>query len=178
MRDRLAVTDVRGENVRGLAFDAGVTWLLPTQGEQRLTLAYALGSRDHRQTGLHANEPGFGGVQSFQGYGRLLDPELANISIATVGAGCSLLQSSSLDLVFHDYRLIERAEALRGGRIDSSLTGRDRGLGQGVDLVLAIEELRALQLEFSASALRAGPAFGADEGEWIFGGFLAVRFAF
>jgi len=177
-RDRREITGVQSRHLKGVAFDAGVTWLMPARGEPRVTLGYALGSGDYRQTGLHGNEPGFGGVQSFNGYGRLLDPELANISILTAGVGCSLLKSSSLDLVFHDYRLLEHAGGLRDARIDSTLTGRSREVGQGADLVLALEELRQMQLELSVSAFRAGSAWGVDESEWVFGSFLAVRFAF
>jgi len=176
------------QEVGGWAIDAGVTYLFPSTGEPRITLGYALGSADHnqddgidrsyRQTGLHTNEPGFGGVQRFRGYGRLLDPELSNLGILTVGLGCSLLRSSSLDLVLHDYRLVERAETLRDARLETALTGEHRGVGQSLDLVLAIEEWRRFEFEVSASVFRGGEAFGADKGEWIFGSFLAARIAF
>ena len=41
-----------------------------------------------------------------------LDPELSNLSIVTVGAGVELLRSSSLDLVYHYYRLVEPADSI------------------------------------------------------------------
>ncbi|MBU0756132.1 MAG: alginate export family protein, partial [Planctomycetes bacterium] len=103
------VEGVIPRKVRGWGCDLGLTWMLPVENEPRFTLGYAVGSGDgkpdngtdrgYRQTGLQENEPGFGGVQHFKGYGRLLDPELSNLSILTAGLGCSLFESSSLDLV-------------------------------------------------------------------------------
>jgi hypothetical protein len=156
--------------------------------DPRITVGYAIGSGDSepddgtdhafRQTGLHANEPGFGGVQRFNGYGRLLEPELSNLSVVTVGIGCSLFTWSSVDLVFHDYRLVERADSLRDARLNTDLTGAHHEGGQGIDLVLAFEEWERIQFEVAASAFRAGQAFGGDRGEWILGSFFAVRVAF
>jgi alginate production protein len=79
-------------------------------------------------------------VQRFQGYGELLDPELSNIQVFTSGFGCNLLENRSVDLFFHDYRLVERVEELRDARIESTLTGESEDIGQGVDLVLGLEE--------------------------------------
>ncbi len=182
------VQDVTSQDVRGWALDAGFTWLLPVTADPRITVGYAIGSGDSnpddgtdrafRQTGLHANEPGFGGVQRFNGYGRLLEPELSNLAIFTASIGCSLFTWSSVDLVFHDYRLVERAGSLRDSRLEAELTGEHRELGQGVDLVLAFEEWERVEIEISGSVFRAGQAFGDDRGEWIFGSFVAVRVAF
>ena len=182
------VEEVITRKVRGRAFDVGVTWMLRGAAEPRLTLAYARGSGDRKpddaidrtyhQTGLHANEPGFGGVQRFQGYGELLDPELSNLGIFTAGIGCSLFAASSVDLIYHHYRLVEPAESLRDARIDAELTGAHRDLGHGVDLVLAFEEWERIELEFAVSTFRAGKAFGGDKGKWLVGGFAAFRFAF
>jgi len=175
-------------DVDGWAYDLGVTWTAPFNFDPRFTLGYARGSGDKgendlrdrafRQTGLNGNAPGFGGVQSFPGYGMLLDPELSNLAILTVGVGWSLFSSSSLDLVYHVYRQIEPTHSLRHARLETALTGRDRNLGHGFDLVLAVEESDWVELEVTASAFRAGEAFGPQRGKWTFGGFAAIRLAF
>jgi hypothetical protein len=185
---RSRVDAVARRDVRGRALDAGLSWILPRAGDPRLFAGYARGSGDSRpdsgtdrgfrQTGLQANEAGFGGVQRFAHYGLALDPELSNLQIWTLGVGRSLLDSSSLDLVYHYYRLLEPADALRDARIEASLDERHRDLGHGIDLVLAIEEWERFELELQAFAFRAGRAFGREEGDWSYGGLLSARFAF
>jgi alginate production protein len=175
-------------SVRGWGFDVGATWLIPSEFEPRLTLGYARGSgdtdpddahdRSFRQTGLNANSPGFGGVQSFSGYGLMLDPDLSNIEILTAGAGVSLWQATSLDVVYHRYRQIEASDSLGDARLTASLTATDRDLGDGLDLVLAIEESDRIEFELWLSTFHAGDAFGALRGRWTFGGFAALRLAF
>ena len=175
-------------DVRGWAFDVGATWIAPLAFEPRFTLGYARGSGDtnrhdgrdraFRQTGLQTNAPGFGGVQSFPGYGQLLDPELSNLSVATASAGISLFNASSLDLVYHQYRQLVPTDSLRNARLNASLTGRDRDLGHGIDVVLAVEEWGQLHFELAASAFRTGAAFGTQRVHWAFGAFTALRLAF
>ncbi|MCX5740803.1 MAG: alginate export family protein, partial [Proteobacteria bacterium] len=182
------VGDSIERSVHGWALDAGLTWILPVFAEPRITVGYAIGSgdgspdegadRSFRQTGLHTNEPGFGGVRRFRQYGLLLDPELSNLSVLTIGVGCSLLQSSSLDLVYHRYRLQEPAASLRSARIDTTLNGRDRDLGQAFDLVLGIEEWERVEVEVAGSVFQAGPAFGVDDHAWVWGGLLTFSVAF
>ena len=96
----------------------------------------------------------------------------------TVGAGLSLLRSSSLDLVYHHYRQAEAATFLRDSRLEFDLTGESEDLGDGIDLVLALEEWERLEFELVAAAFRAGRAFGDERGTWSVGGFFATRFAF
>lgn len=175
-------------SVRGWGLDFGATWLMPFDFEPRLTAGYARGSgdahpddrhdRSFRQTGLNANSPGFGGVQSFSGYGVLLDPDLSNIEILTVGAGVSLWQASSLDVVYHRYRQVEASDSLGDARLTASLTATDRDLGDGVDMVLAVEDSDRFEFELWFAAFRAGDAFGTQRGRWTYGGFAAFRFAF
>jgi hypothetical protein len=182
------VEGARRRDVTGWAMDAGLTWLLPVAAEPRITAAYAVGSGDRkpdsgtdesfRQTGLHGNEPGFGGVERFRAYGELLDPELSNLSILTFGLGVSLGNSSSLDVAYHQYRLVERADSLRDARLDVDLTGRHRDLGKGLDLTLAVEEWERIEFRISASLFRSGRAFGEAHGEWVYGNLYELRFAF
>jgi hypothetical protein len=174
-------------------------WLLAVDWEPRLFAGYAYGSGDatvggddraFRQSDLQANEAGFGGVERFNSYGLLLQPELSNLGIVTVGAGIALFRSSSLDLVYHHYRLDEPAEDLRDSLLQAQLDGRHRELGHGVDLVLAVEEWERFEFDVALSALRTSNAFGSGDPDslddpdevggrrWIVGAFLAVRYAF
>jgi hypothetical protein len=129
-------------------------------------------------TGIQGNEAGFGGVERFPSYGILLDPELSNLGILTLGGGISLFSSSSLDLVYHYYRLAEPSFFLRDSSLEAALDGRHRDLGQAIDLVLAVEEWERYEFHVGLSAFRAGAAFGPDDGNWSFGGFVdfAINF--
>jgi alginate production protein len=184
---RLPIEAVARRDVSGWALDAGLLTIAALPFEPRVSLSYAIGSGDggdgnhdraYRQSDLQANETGFGGVRRFPHYGRLLDPELSNLGVATVGAGISLFESSSLDLVYHHYRLIHRADSLRNANIETEFDGRHRDVGQELDLQLAIEEGDRVELELSGSVFRAGAAFGPHSGDWAFGGLAAVRVAF
>ncbi len=172
------VLESGARRVNGSAVDAGINWQRAAAPRPRLYVGYAVGSRDFRQTGLHANEADLGGSQRFAHYGALLNPELSNLQILTIGAGRSLAQSSSMDLVFHRYRQVKPASVLRDAQLTTELTGEHRDIGSEVDAVLAIEEWPRFRLELIASAFRAGRAFGAQDGKWSYRGFLAARFAF
>ncbi len=182
------VAEVVHRDVSGWAIDAGATWILPLAWEPRVYAGYAFGSGDgnlesshdgaFRQTGIESNEAGFGGVEQFLNYGIVLDPELSNLGILTLGAGVTLLRSSSLDLVYHYYRLAEPAFELRDSRLEADLDGESRSLGHGLDLVLAIEEWERIEFAFAVGAFRADHAFGDEQGTWSFGAFGAFRFAF
>lgn len=176
--NRSEVVSVTHQRVSGWAFDTGLTWILPLWAEPRLTTGWARGSSGYRQTGIHADEIGFGGVQRFQRYGEILDPELANLSVLTAGVGCTLLRWSSLDLAYHYYSLVSSATSLRNARLEPELTGHSRALGQELDLVLALEDWERVELELIGSAFRAGPAFADDRGSWAYGGFIELRIAF
>ena len=182
------VEDTLRRSVRGWAFDGGVTWVFDALAGMRITLGYAIGSgdsdpfqgtdRSFRQTGLDGNQARLGGVEGFQYYGELLDPELSNLQIATVGWGLSLFESSSLDVVYHDYHQVERAPFLLDAGIGDELAGVHRSVGQELDLILAIEEWDRIALELRAAAFRKGAAFGSDRSQMEYGGFVLFRYAF
>ena len=158
---RVEIEDIARHDVSGWAFDVGLDWLLPLPWEPRVFAGYAFGERgvpsDRRR---RPNEAGFGGVERFHSYGLLLQPELANLGIVTAGAGIALFRSSSLDLVYHYYRLVEPAEELRDSLLQFQLDGEHRALGHGVDLVLAVEEWERFEFDIAVSALRTSNAFG------------------
>jgi hypothetical protein len=178
---RSEVESVRRRRVRGFAYDAGASVALTSvRGEPRIFGGHARASRDFRQTGLEGNEAGFGGVERFPSYGILLEPEFSNLDIHTFGAGVSLLRSSSLDLVYHRYRLrSENPASVPGIELVAELEPRHADLGQAIDLVLALEEWERLEFAFAFAVFRAGRAFERSErGETSLGGFFAVHLAF
>lgn len=182
------VGDQERRSVRGWALDVGLNWMPKLAFEPRLFAGYALGSgdpdadagtdRSFRQSSLAANEAGFGGVERFPSYGVLLDPELSNLGVATLGAGISLFRSSSLDLVYHRYDQIQAASSLGGAGLDLAPTGTHRDLGQELDLVLAVEEWDHLEFAVAAAVFRSGRALGDANGTWSAGGLVAIRWAF
>lgn len=151
---------------RAWAVDIGSTWQF--HDRWALTLGYAAGqgdagggATDHtfRQTGLQDNNAKFAGVTSFRYYGELLDPELANLHVATAGLGFLPRAGLSLDLVWHAYRQDVASRRLIDAQIDQRPNGRDRSLGREIDLVLGWKATRNLDVETVAAWFTPGRAF-------------------
>ncbi|TVR58154.1 MAG: hypothetical protein EA420_17800 [Candidatus Competibacteraceae bacterium] len=170
-----ALAQVRGREgstrLRGQGFDLGATYRFDTGWTPAITLGYAFGSgdsdpddgvdRNFRQTGLQDNSYRFNGVENFQFYGQTLDPELSNLSIATVGFGIRPSRRSSIDLIYHRYRQAEAVEGrLRGARVRARADGEHRDLGQAVDLILGYHEISQLRLRTKLGYFMPGKAFG------------------
>jgi hypothetical protein len=149
----------QGQRVRGHAFDAAATATFGLPLRPSFTLAYARGSEGFRQTGLQENKGRFGGVKRWQRYGELLQPELANLEVASVGAGIRLAASTSLELMVHHFRQVRAAGTQAGSRLAADPQGTGRALGNEVDLLLAIRESRRVEFTVKASYFRPGSAF-------------------
>ena len=170
----------------GWAYDVGTTWTPDWMGPFSITAAYALGSggavdaqedNRFRQTGLEDNTTKFDGVTSFQYYGELLDPELSNIGIATVGIGARVAKRTSLDLVWHGYRQDHLLDlSLPGADIDDRPNGDSPDLGWELDLILGSRRWNNIDIELVAGWFRPGDAFpGADD---AFLGKAQIRYRF
>ena len=170
-----AFAQVRGREgstrLRGRGFDLGATYRFDTGWTPAITLGYAFGSgdsgkddgvdRNFRQTGLQDNSYRFNGVENFRFYGETLDPELSNLSIATVGFGVRPSRRNSIDLVYHHYQQAEAVEGrLRGARIRARADGEHRDLGQAIDLILGYHEISQLRLRARLGYFMPGKAFG------------------
>lgn len=130
----------------GYGADGGVTWTAQSPWRPSLTFAYAYGSGDaapkkgtdktFRQTGMQDNHGSIAGIDNFQYYGIVLDPELSNIAITTLAAGIRPTERSSVELVWHHY---ERNEA--ASKIKTQLTAAPempgQRIGDEIDLLLA-----------------------------------------
>ncbi|MFO1350633.1 MAG: alginate export family protein [Gammaproteobacteria bacterium] len=161
--------------VRGWALDVGASWTVPLRFDPVITLGFAQGSGDgdpddgvdhaFRQTGLQDNKGKFRGVNRFHYYGALLQPELANLRIATFAVGVPLLDDSSVEVVYHRYRQDEAVPFLRDARIRAEPNGVNADIGQEWDIVFGFEEWKHLQLELVGALFEAGDAFGELAGK-------------
>ncbi len=161
--DRFIAGATASRHVSGNAFDIGATASLPLPLRPSLTLAYARGSSGFRQTGLQENKTRIGGVKRWQRYGELLNPELANLSVATIGTGVRLFENSSVELVAHHYRQARAADSIAGARLSADPLGSNRSIGREVNLLIAVREWEHVELTFKASHFKPGAAFAPEE---------------
>jgi alginate production protein len=188
----LELATVGGEDgpnrIRGWGVDLGVTYELQVGPKPALTLGVAFGSgdsdpddgldRSFRQTGLHRNEADFGGSATFKYYGEVLDPELSNLAIATVGIGVRPRDNVSLDLVYHYYVQHRTSTELRNTAIDAQPSGRRQRLGSEVDLILGLVEIgNRVDVEAAVGYFMPGAAFPDATGEtWGMAATVLFRF--
>jgi alginate production protein len=174
----LELAHVRGRDgsraIRGWGVDAGVTYTAALPLRPALTAAYAVGSGEStpdgrsdgafRQTGLQENEGRWSGVTRFKYYGELLDPELSNLAIATMGLGLRPTERSSVDLVYHEYRQQIASLALRGATLAADPSGLTRELGRELDLVVGYDGVKGLEVKGVFSYFIPGQAFPRADG--------------
>ena len=135
----------KGRRFRANAIDLGATITIPVRAiEWSLTAGYAHGSgntqnpkvtginEQFEQTGYEDNTGQFNGVTSFQYYGEVFDPELANLDILTLGFGVRPRENISIDMIFHRYQQAEYSEDVRRELVATDLTVFDLG-GRGID---------------------------------------------
>ncbi len=158
------VTGKEGNNnISGFGFDAGGTYALDVTLEPSLTLGYAFGSREFRQTGLQGNEGDFNGAVDFLYYGEFFEPDLSNMSIITAGTSINPTEESSIDLVYHYYFQTEASDELRDSNLDVEPDGINRSLGSEIDLILGYEQKEEkLAFALSFGYFLPGSAFPSD----------------
>ena len=174
--------DEASHRLKGHAFDLGGTYRFNSLPfKPNFTLGYAFGSGDDnpndktntefRQTGLQSNESRFGGVALFNIYGEAIEAELSNLHVATVGLGFRPDHSTSLDFVFHRYRLDKIADESRSWALTALMNQvpgqQSKQVGQAVDIVLGFRNLfgvRRLGLDLRMGWFFPGKAFNRDEG--------------
>lgn len=168
----LDVAHVRGEEdarpVRGWGLDAGLLYTLDVPLQPTILMSAAFGSGDtapddrhdtaFRQTGLHDNTAEFLGNVEVQYYGELLNPELSNLLIVTLGLGLRPHSDTSFMLMYHDYQQHKAAPTLRDARIAAEPTGRSRALGRELDLV-GVWTVGKFEFKLALGVFWPGPAF-------------------
>jgi alginate production protein len=145
----LELAYLRGEfgssDIRAWGFDAGSTYVFDYHWEPSITLGYAFGSgdkdpakgkdRNFRQTGFQDNTAKYNGLIRLKYYGEMVDPELSNLQVATVGLGLRPTHNTSLDLVYHNLKQDKASTDVRDWNIDEDLNGRSRDIGDEIDLI-------------------------------------------
>lgn len=169
---RFQAGSTRSRRVRGQAYDLGATLTMPWTLRPSITAGYARGSggersasRDDnfRQTGLQENKARLGGVKRLQRYGELLQPELSNLQVTTLGTGLRLLDRSSVELIWHRYRQPLASGLLSGSRLGADPLGDSGDIGHEIDIVLALREWQHVDLVLRWSRFTPGHAFAEDE---------------
>lgn len=164
-----------GTRLKGWAFDTGVI-VRPWDGGPSLSASYAIGSGDRtpndgvddvfRQTGLEDNETRLAGVKRIQTFGELLDPELSNLRVLSLGLGWRW-SAASFDAIHHIYM----QDVPRKRATDSNLSLRPTGqygvFGHELDTVLTMRLRHGIDVSIisgfyvptPAQALPYRPAF-------------------
>lgn len=177
----LELARVRGRDgsrdIRGVGFDVGATYEFDLPSRPSLTLGYAFGSGDgdpddgidraFRQTGLQDNEHELDGLADFRYYGVVLEPELSNLEILTVGLGVKPGERLSLHLLYHAYRQHRAGPTLRDTNLDTDPNGRDRDLGSAIDLVMGVELDRHFSVDIELGYFMPGKAFDDDDNAFL-----------
>lgn len=169
--DVLSAGATRTRRVRGQAWDIGTQWVLPGAARPTFSLGLANGSggasddtldSNFRQTGLQENKGRVAGVKRLRFYGELLDPELANLRIASAGFGLRFLANSSAELLWHRYRQRQASTRIAGSRLSQDPAGLSPDIGRELDLFIAMREWRQFELTLTLTRFMPGAAFAAD----------------
>lgn len=174
--------DENGQPFRAWGLDVGGTYRfanLPL--DPNITLAFAQGSGDgdpndgfnteFRQTGQQTNEARYIGLSKFKAYGEVLDPELSNLRVVTVGLGARAKPGISIDLIYHRYHLNAPASEIRNWALSAQMNtlagAASTDVGQALDLVVGFRglfDIRRLGLDLRAGLFLPGQAFRSSDG--------------
>ena len=169
-------------SLRAWAYDFGTTFTVSQESfSTSFTLAYAVGSGDKiggdgitqefRQTGYEDNVAIIGGTSTVHYYGEVLDPELSNIKILTLGAAISPLSGGSLEALFHTYKQHHITDELTDtdlvGPLASPL-GISDDLGWEVDVIASSPKLwERVKIRWTFGLFNPGDAFQVDRANAI-----------
>ncbi len=160
----------RNRPISGIGFDVGGVYRLHKKPRIYAigSLAYGSGDPDDvdlgfRQSGRQDNTTKLGGVTRMEYYGEVLDPDLANLWVFTVGVGTRPTRRFSINFVWHLYRQDQALDELRDSDIDARPNGRSRQIGQGFDVILGYKKKRRFKLEAGIGYFFPGAAFASRD---------------
>ena len=97
----------------------------------------------------------------------LVDPELANMHIGTLGIGYRFTPKGSIDLLAHYYRQDKAARRIVDSDIDQRPNGLDPDLGWEVDAILGWRPVRSWDFELVLGWFKPGKAFRIRDDAWV-----------
>jgi hypothetical protein len=157
------------KRLMGYGVDMGWTSRVNLFKQTSLTFGYALGSgdknrrddldRNFRQTGLQGNSGKFNGKTKFQYYGQVFNPELSNMIIWTGAWGILPKPETSMDIVYHYYTQVYRANKFRDVQINEKPSGKERELGHEVDLIIGAQVAQNVEAALTTGLFIPGRAF-------------------
>ena len=155
--------------MRGLGYDAGLTWRLPLPLGPSLSAGYAHGSGDanlndgvdgnFRQTSLNDNSSRFHGLKRYRYYGVLAEPELNNLKMVNIDLGVRPSETWSVNVSYHIYHQAVASRRIGGIELDLRPNGRSRNLGREFDVVFALRAVPRTDINAYAGLFLPGPAF-------------------
>ena len=170
----LLTGDRDGREVEAWGGDVGLRWRGRGALRPTVTLGWAQGEGDDgsssmdrrfRQTGLQDNNSRVGGGSFVRYYGELINPELSNLRISTVGFGFEIARRTTLELIAHHYRQDVASRRLTNTDLERRPNGVDPDLGWELDAVLSLRSFRKIDVELVGAWFRHGGGFAADEAD-------------
>ncbi len=168
----------KGDETKGKAFDIGATIFKSDMTyNPSITLAYAFATGDDpstplvnerfRQTAYQDNVASFNGQSSLYYYGTLLDPELSNLKIFTLGFGVYPTSNISFDIVYHNYKQHFPDNTIKGSNLNdppARPNGFSDDIGSGIDFITAFPVLfEIVEPTLVLSMFTPGEAFASSQ---------------
>ena len=152
-------SDVDGDpvksRVRGSAQGFLINWSPAQADDWSLIVGRAQGEREYRQNGLQGDSEVFG---------ELLQPELANLVVNTIGIEYEINEYAEIGLQAFEYEQESAIDELRDATIDFELNGTSKDIGEEIDLVLTVEAFDGMELRLIVAEFKAGKAYDIEPG--------------
>lgn len=148
-------------SVNAWAFWASIRWTPAFSLNHSVSLGYAFGSGTRKssqsgsgtfqQTGLHSNE------QTFHHLGKVLDPDLANLHVATLQLAGVLSQHLRYRVSHNRYFRDSRQDDTFETDIDLELNDTQNSLGRESAVAINVELIDGMEAELSYALYATGP---------------------
>lgn len=181
-----SITAIRSIDVsQSYGLDLGVIWKA-AEDSWGVSINYAHGSGDdsdsdnqssYRQPAIANNRGRVLGPSRDRIYGELLRPELTNIQLVGISTGARLNKYLWLQGSYFHYWQIEASRQLTASNLSITPNGRNKEIGNEVDLTLVATWLDHLSTQLTLSGFHAGSAFNRVSGsDYAYKGVLVFKF--
>lgn len=155
--EQATVTTTSKQSISGWGYDLLLTWSPEFWQGSAISLGYASGSKDFRQTGLQNND------NEFPAHGELFEPELANLDIVTAGLRVPLNHRASVNFQYNQFRRGSLANEEIEGDIEFEIFAPERDIGSEIDITLDYLFSDLLGIRLAVAQFRAGDGIVAGQ---------------